>query len=97
MKSVTRNVCTMHHDNSQTTTWLNSLNYAHFAVMNFYAERKAFCNGHKEDNTRDVASDADLRNIRQEVVYDEVKEMTTHDHSCEVNIAYNALTKVKHN
>ena len=42
--------------------------------MNFYAER----NGHKEDNTRDVASDADLRNIRQEVVYDEVKEMTTH-------------------
>ena len=38
-----------------------------------------------------MASDAHLRNVRQEVVYDEVKEMTTHGPSCEVNIAYNVL------
>ena len=64
--------------------------------MIYCAERqkfKACCNGDKEDNTRDVASAADLRNVRQEVVYDEVKEMTTHDQCCEVNIAYNVLNK----
>ena len=40
-----------------------------------------------------MASAADLRNVRREVVYDEVKEMTTHDQCCEVNIAYNVLNK----
>ena len=77
--------------------WLHlSIHFATSLCHDFFAERqkfKACCNGDKEDNTRDVASAADLRNVRREVVYDEVKEMTTHDQCCEVNIAYNVLNK----
>ena len=66
---------------------------------------KACLKREKEDNTRDAIkipeSGPDLRRIHQhdcesEVVYDEVKEITTaHKYGCEDNVAYNVIIKVK--